>query len=64
MREEDIPDIGYAFLGEYETGEQILVDTSDSEFRRRYTELVNKNRDDLMANLKRLNVDFIRSVRR
>ncbi len=64
MREEDIPDIGYAFLGEYETGEQILVDTSDSEFRRRYTELVNKNRDDLMANLKRLNVDLIRSVRR
>jgi len=64
MREENIPDIGYAFLGEYETGEQILVDTSDSEFRRRYTELVNKNRDDLMANLKRLNVDLIRSVRR
>jgi len=60
VHEEDIPDIGYAFLEDYETGEQILVDTSDSEFRMRYTELVKTSRDALLTTLKRLNVDIIR----
>ena len=60
VHEEDIPDIGYAFLEDYETGEQILVDTSDSEFRMRYTELVRTSRDALLTTLKRLNVDIIR----
>lgn len=60
VHEEDIPDIGYAFLEDYETGEQILVDTSDSEFRMRYTELVRTSRDAFLTTLKRLNVDIIR----
>lgn len=60
VHEEDIPDIGYAFLEDYETGEQILVDTSDSEFRMRYTELVRTSREALLTTLKRLNVDIIR----
>ncbi|MEA3488702.1 MAG: DUF58 domain-containing protein [Euryarchaeota archaeon] len=60
VHEEDIPDIGYAFLEDYETGEQILVDTSDSEFRLRYTELVRTSRNALLTTLKRLNVDIIR----
>jgi len=60
VHEEDIPDIGYAFLEDYETGEQILVDTSDSEFRMRYTELVRTSREAFLTTLKRLNVDIIR----
>ncbi len=60
VHEEDIPDIGYAFLEDYETGEQILVDTSDSEFRLRYTELVRTSREAFLTTLKRLNVDIIR----
>jgi len=60
VHEEDLPDIGYAFLEDYETGEQILVDTSDSEFRMRYTELVMTSREAFLTTLKRLNVDIIR----
>ena len=39
-REEELPDIGLIELEDPETGEQILVDTSDPEFRERYTYLV------------------------
>ncbi len=60
VHEEDLPDIGYAFLEDYETGEQILVDTSDSEFRMRYTELVRTSREAFLTTLKRLNVDIIK----
>jgi uncharacterized protein (DUF58 family) len=60
VREEDIPDIGYVFLEDSETGEQMLVDTSDLEFRKRYTTLANEKSDDLLFRMKRLNVDMIR----
>ena len=60
VREEDIPDIGYVFLEDSETGEQMLVDTSDFEFRKRYTALANKRSDDRLSRMKRLNVDMIR----
>ncbi|MEA2053286.1 MAG: DUF58 domain-containing protein [Euryarchaeota archaeon] len=60
VREGDIPDIGYVFLEDSETGEQMLVDTSDFEFRERYTALANKRSDDRLSRMKRLNVDMIR----
>jgi hypothetical protein len=60
VREENIPDIGYVFLEDAETGEQMLVDTSDLEFRMRYTTLVNKKSDDLLSRMKQVNVDTIR----
>lgn len=60
VREEDIPDIGYVFLEDSETGEQMLVDTSDFEFRKRYTALANKRSDDRLSRMKRLNIDMIR----
>ncbi|MEA2000066.1 MAG: VWA domain-containing protein, partial [Euryarchaeota archaeon] len=60
VREEDIPDIGYVFLEDSETGEQMLVDTSDLEFRKRYTALANRRSDDRLSRMKRLNVDMIR----
>ncbi|NAS88616.1 DUF58 domain-containing protein [ANME-1 cluster archaeon AG-394-G21] len=60
VREEDIPDIGYVFLEDSETGEQMLVDTSDLEFQKRYTALANKRSDDRLSRMKRLNVDMIR----
>lgn len=34
-----MPDIGYAYLEDAETGDQILVDTSKKEFQRAYTQL-------------------------
>jgi uncharacterized protein (DUF58 family) len=39
-REREIPDIGYIELEDPETGEQVLVNTSDEEFRERYRALV------------------------
>ncbi|WP_321506278.1 DUF58 domain-containing protein [uncultured Methanoregula sp.] len=39
-RERELPDIGSIELEDPETGEQILVDTSDEAFRRRYRALV------------------------
>ena len=60
MREAQIPDIGYAFLEDQETGEQMLVDTSDPEFRARYTELVKAKQDAFFARMKRIGVDIIR----
>ncbi|RJS78160.1 DUF58 domain-containing protein [Methanophagales archaeon] len=59
VREAHIPDIGYAFLEDHETGDQMLVDTSDLEFRERYTALVKAKRDDLLARMKRIEVDII-----
>ena len=35
-READLPDVGLIELEDSETGEQLLVDTSDASFRRRY----------------------------
>jgi uncharacterized protein (DUF58 family) len=37
-REEEMPDIGYITLEDAESGEQVVVDTSDDEFRSRYRE--------------------------
>lgn len=59
MREAHIPDIGYAFLEDHETGDQMLVDTSDPAFRERYTALVTDKRDDLLARMRRMGVDII-----
>ena len=59
MREAQIPDIGYAFLEDQETGEQMLVDTSDPEFRARYTELVKAKQDAFFARMKRIGMDII-----
>jgi uncharacterized protein (DUF58 family) len=39
-RERDIPDVGLIELEDAETGEQILIDTSDEVFRARYQEVV------------------------
>jgi len=39
-REQELPDVGLIELEDSETGEQILVDTSDPAFRQRYRDLV------------------------
>ena len=40
QREFDIPDIGLIELEDEETGEQLLLDTSDIEFQKKYKELI------------------------
>jgi len=46
-RELELPDVGLIELEDSETGEQILVDTSDPAFRQRYRELVAGAEDEM-----------------
>ena len=60
LREQQIPSIGLIELEDEETGEQILVDTSDSLFQKNYSGIVSKNEMKLVSNLRRLKIDFIK----
>ncbi len=59
VREVDIPDIGYIFLEDLETGEQLLLNTSDPLFRQQYRELVAQRHDELRQMMKRLKLEMI-----
>lgn len=39
-REHNLPDVGLVWLQDAETGEQVLVDTSDRRFRQRFAQLI------------------------
>jgi uncharacterized protein (DUF58 family) len=59
LREHEIPDVGYIQLEDEETGEQILVDTSDPEFQQNYARLRDDHNKLLKDRLKRLRIDTI-----
>ncbi len=59
LREHEIPDIGYLQLEDDETGEQILVDTSDPEFRENYSRLTGEHNKSLKNKFKKLKIDSI-----
>ncbi|MBW2964488.1 DUF58 domain-containing protein [Candidatus Woesearchaeota archaeon] len=60
LRETEIPtDIGYIQLEDEETGEQILVDTSDPEFQQNYSQLIGEHNGALQQMFKRLKIDSI-----
>ena len=58
-REAEIPDIGLIQLEDEETGEQLLVDTSNQSFRENYAKLVNKEEMRLNRLFKKNRVDTI-----
>jgi len=58
-REKEIPDIGMIELEDDESGEQILVDTSDEEFRNSYRKLIVKNDLQFLTNMMKNKVDTI-----
>lgn len=58
-RELEIPDVGLIELEDAETGEQILLDTSDEEFRNRFAELMHQKQDELQNQLNRVHVDMV-----
>jgi len=60
LREQEIPKIGLIELEDEETGEQLLVDTSDPGFQKKYTEDVSNNESQLILNLTKLKIDFIK----
>ncbi len=40
IKEREIPNIGYAYIEDAETGEQMLVNTSSETFQKQYSELM------------------------
>jgi len=58
-REKEIPNVGYIELEDEETGEQILVDTSDENFGENYSKIIKENDKKLEKMFKRYRIDFI-----
>ncbi len=58
-REDNIPDIGLIELEDEETGEQILVDTSDEEFRNNYSKIIQNQIEKVNNNFKKNKVDIV-----
>ena len=59
IREKQIPEIGYAYLEDSETGEQILVNTSDKKFQKQYRESMNEKIKNDQKNMNKLGIDMI-----
>lgn len=59
QREKEIPDVGLIELEDEETGEQILVDTSDDNFRNLYSNLISENEFQFISNLRKIRIDTL-----
>jgi uncharacterized protein (DUF58 family) len=57
-REVELPNAGLIVVQDSETGEQIHVDTSNPEFRRRFLKAAERREATLKENLKRAGVDL------
>lgn len=58
-RETNIPDIGLIQLEDEETGEQILLDTSDEEFRENYSKVLTKEDQRLKMMFRKNKIDTV-----
>lgn len=58
-REKEIVDVGLIELEDQETGEQILIDTSDEEFRENYKRIVKEHDTKLKKTFQRNKIDMI-----
>lgn len=59
IHETEIPQIGHVYLEDAESGEQILVNTSDKKFQEEYSNLIKKTREETKYEMKKLGVDFL-----
>jgi len=57
--ETKIPEIGHVYLEDAESGEQILVNTSDKKFQEQYSSLIKQTREENEYEMKKLGVDFL-----
>lgn len=57
-REVELPNAGMILVEDSETGEQLVVETSSPDFRRRFSEAAQRREDTLKALLKRAGVDL------
>jgi len=59
LREQEIPKVGLIELEDKETGEQLLVDTSDRLFGEKYKEIISKDQLDFMSSTAKLKTECI-----
>mgnify|MGYP000087183614 FL=1 len=59
IKEVEIPEIGYAYIEDAETGEQILVNTSSKSFQKQYREIMEQKITENQNNMKKIGVDMI-----
>lgn len=58
-REKEMPDVGFIELEDAETGEIVLVDTSDEDFRKTFKREAQKESAVLKRLFRRLQIDFV-----
>lgn len=58
-RDDELPDLGLAMLEDLETGEEVLVDTSDKAVRDKYGSLARARRNSVRSVFKRLGIDIV-----
>lgn len=61
-REEELPSLGLIHFMDAETGEEIILDTSDAEVRKALAEEAHRENTHLQRTLRRLSVDHIRVI--
>ena len=59
INETKIPEIGHVYLEDAESGEQILVNTSDKKFQEQYSESIRKTREKNEFAIRKLGIDFL-----
>ena len=59
IKEVEIPEIGYAYIEDAETGEQILVNTSSKSFQNQYREIMEQKIIENQKDMKKIGIDMI-----
>ena len=59
IHEKEIPEIGYAYFEDAETGEQVLVNTSSKNFQKQYAKHMNENIKKNQRDMNRIGIDMI-----
>jgi len=59
IRESELPDIGYTMLEDIESGEQLMVNTSDTSFRNAFTKNSLENHEKIKNDIKKLKVEMV-----
>ncbi|MDO9324613.1 MAG: DUF58 domain-containing protein [Methanoregula sp.] len=59
VREQELPDLGTIVLEDPETGEQVIVNTSDAGFRQRFSALAGEAEKTLSAGLSRAGIGYV-----
>ena len=59
IRESELPDIGYTMLEDMESGEQLLINTSDANFRDAFTKNSLDHTEKIKNDITKLKVEMV-----